>query len=120
MPAENILIHQPTQAQCLESTMVIPKGEQLCPTVTPKNIIGDDDTHEADFQILKSSDVQSSLSNSLDSISSKVETHMSVDLMKTNNYALRFRFGWRHQHQDQNTDTYALRFGFRRWAKRKH
>ena len=84
MPAENILIHQPTQAQCLESTMVIPKGEQLCPTVTPKNIIGDDDTHEADFQILKSSDVQSSLSNSLDSISSKVETHMSVDLMKTN------------------------------------
>ena len=76
VPAENILIHQPTQAQWLESTMVIPKGEQLCPAVTPENIIGDDDMHEADFQILDSSDVQLSSSNSPDSISTKVETHI--------------------------------------------
>ena len=74
--------------------MVIPKGEQLCLVVTPKNIIGDDDTHEADFQILDSSDVQLSSSNSPDSISTKVETHVSVDLMKTNIHASRFRFRW--------------------------
>ena len=64
MPAENILIHQPTQAQWLESTMVISKGVQLFPAMTPKKITGDDDTHEADFQILDSSDVQLSSSNS--------------------------------------------------------
>ena len=94
--------------------MVIPKGEQLCLVVTPKNIIGDDDTHEADFKILDSSDVQLSSSNSPDSISTKVETHVSVDLMKTNIHASRFRFRWwRHQHQDQKTVITPS-------AKRKH
>ena len=92
--------------------MVIPKGEELFLAVAPKDVIVNDDEHEADFEILDSSNVRLSTSNIY--ASTKVETHVPMDSMATNIYASRFRFlWWRHRHRDMKTVITPR-------AKRKH
>ena len=69
--------------------------------MTPKDTIADDNKYETDFEILDSSDIPLSTSNSTESTAAKVETHVPVDLNKTNIHASGFRFPWwKHQHQD--------------------